>query len=169
LQGKVITTMPTAAPKFPASKQLGRWIRRRRQSLDLDQAELGALVGLSVSSISRLESGRRHIFPRDVEAFSLALRVPRDWFADPGPLPLPESEAPVVPTGSGGDGDHLADEVRALRQAVDQQTAVIHALQRALVAVTREYLPPGVDEADPLSELGAPADDEGPGRSAQAG
>ena len=54
-----LTVMTTVSPDF--SPSFGRWVRRRRQALDLTQAQLAARAACSVALIRKVEGDERRL------------------------------------------------------------------------------------------------------------
>ncbi len=57
---------------------IGRFIARRREELGLSLAAVGQLVGKSAQSVWQRETGQARVKLREVEAWSKALRVPKE-------------------------------------------------------------------------------------------
>ncbi|MCB0110635.1 MAG: helix-turn-helix domain-containing protein, partial [Caldilineaceae bacterium] len=96
--------MTTVSPDF--SPSFGRWVRRRRQALDLTQAQLAARAACSVALIRKVEGDERRLSKESAELLADALGVPpADWPAfvqaarsDPAtrkvPAPTAEERSP---------------------------------------------------------------------------
>lgn len=101
----------------PSSAQLGRFIKRRREDLGIDQEVFAARLGWSDGTQSRIERGRRGL-RHDGEVMLLARE-----------LQITEDElraAADVGAGGGGDGEdtptlrEILEEVRELRQEIQE-------------------------------------------------
>lgn len=137
--------MPASPVAFPKDRERGRWIRHRRQALGLDQEQAADRLGWSSATLSRVETGRRGIYPRDVDSLARLLRVPSDWFEDPGPADLTDEP-------SRQDGTTLRD----LREILERQEQAITEMKMLLLtALTRgrQSEVGEADERDPLREL----------------
>jgi predicted ATPase/DNA-binding XRE family transcriptional regulator len=77
--------MPTTQIQSAPVSTFAQWVKERRKGLDLTQAELAELVGCSLITIAKIESGERRPSKQIAELMAQHLRVPeehRDAFVD---------------------------------------------------------------------------------------
>ena len=72
-------------------EDLGRAIRSRREALEITQAELGARIGLSRTSVTNIECGRQRLLIDQFCRLAQVLRCERDEL-----LPSERAETAVV-------------------------------------------------------------------------
>lgn len=63
--------------KNPINVAFGRAIAQRREELDLTQADLAGLVGMSRASIANIEKGRQNVLLHHVYDLAAALEMPK--------------------------------------------------------------------------------------------
>jgi transcriptional regulator with XRE-family HTH domain len=79
------------------AKQVGRRIKAARQSLDLQQAEVAALVGVPTDTFGSWERGYRLVTTDTLPALCAALHRPVTFFLGlPDPQELSENERTLV-------------------------------------------------------------------------
>jgi predicted ATPase/transcriptional regulator with XRE-family HTH domain len=119
----------------------GEWLRQRRRTFDLTQADLAERVGFSVSGLRKIESDERRPSRQMAELLAQHLQIPSDErpvfvkvargververLGSPGPMPVaarfrsaaprPASNVPIPPTPLIGREHELAALARLLR------------------------------------------------------
>lgn len=76
-----------AARDAQFQKNLGYLIRVAREARDMSQSDLGRVVGLSLSTIGRVERGETSLLVAQIPIFAKALDLPELAFVHPPPSP----------------------------------------------------------------------------------
>ena len=63
--------------KNPVNVAFGKAVAQRREELELTQADLAGLVGMSRASIANIEKGRQNVLLRHVYDLAAALEMPK--------------------------------------------------------------------------------------------
>jgi transcriptional regulator with XRE-family HTH domain len=74
----------------PVDIYVGERIRERRRALELTQAQLAAVLGVSEQQLRRFERGRSRLSPRQLLALSLRLQVGPGYLLEGAPSPVAE-------------------------------------------------------------------------------
>ena len=69
--------------------RVGGRVRLRRVMLDMSQAKLAGLIGISFQQIQKYERGINRISSGRLQDFASALETPVEWFFDQGPVSAP--------------------------------------------------------------------------------
>ena len=64
-------------------RQIGFRIQMAREEQNINQKELAEKIGISQSSLSNYEKGKRRLYIADLEKFAEALNKPTDYFLLP--------------------------------------------------------------------------------------
>ncbi len=103
--------------------QFGQLLRRHRERLGLNQAEIGQAIGLTRASIANIETGRQRIPLHHLYSLALALRV--DVHA-------------LLPTAAGGASIVADREIQSsIELSAREQDDVARAVGSIKVATTR--------------------------------
>ena len=87
-----------AGTPIPTSRMVGKRVKWLRKLRDLSQTELGRLVGLDQSVISRIEKGDRDVSFGEAKRLARALNCSLDDLDDTdGPLTITISPGPAKP------------------------------------------------------------------------
>ncbi len=85
----------------PINVAFGKALALRRGELDLTQAELAGLVGMSRASIANIEKGRQNVLLHHIYDLAAALRMPKVGDLLPA-RPKPAASGQLQVTISGG-------------------------------------------------------------------
>jgi transcriptional regulator with XRE-family HTH domain len=92
-------------------REIGYRIQMAREELGLNQKDLAEKLGISQSSLSNYEKGKRRLYLADLQKIAQALEKPTDYFLQP-----------IEPAASGhtyGGNEELSDFVQIIKEMAE--------------------------------------------------
>jgi transcriptional regulator with XRE-family HTH domain len=112
--------------KNPINVAFGKALAQRREELELTQAELAGLVGMSRASIANIEKGRQNVLLHHVYDLAAALDLPKVGDL----LPARPKAAMNGLEIKASDGDVSARDVAQVRELVASALAAVETRSR---------------------------------------
>jgi transcriptional regulator with XRE-family HTH domain len=101
-------------PAYRTDQEVGAYIKELRSRRGLSQDDLGRLLGVPQSTVSRIETGDRAIGGRELAALS------REFGVTTSELLEREAAVPAFLRVGEGDGEGVQESLRIFRACIDE-------------------------------------------------